>query len=259
MKTMFQDKPAVYPKNRVDGKAMKPLTQVLLDRRATSHFKSDPVPEEYLDAILQFAAQAPSSYNLQPWRFIIVREKENRERLKCAAYNQEKITEAPVVIITFGIKDDWKNHLDAVFQEGVRRGFGKPEMIPGLKKQASNFLEKAIAPAVWLNRHSMIAVTTMMLVAEAYGLDTAPMEGFDPAAVGREFGLPEGAEVVALLAIGYGKDPDKPYGGRFALSEIVCEEHYGRSWDSDGKRADRASKEMFEEIERKAKKDLQPA
>ncbi|HZF00836.1 MAG TPA: nitroreductase family protein [Methylomirabilota bacterium] len=256
---MFQDKPSVFPKNRVDGKAMKSLTQTLLDRRATSHFKSDPVPDEYLEAILQFAAQAPSGYNIQPWRFIVVREKENRERLKKAAYNQEKVGEAPVIIIAFAIKDDWKNYIDAIFQEGVRRGYGKPEMIPGLKKQASDFLEKGIPAPVWLNRHTMIAVTTMMLMAEAYGLDTAPMEGFDPAAVGREFGLPENAEVIGLLAIGCGAEPDKPYGGRLALSEIVHDEHFGRHWKSDGKSADQSSKEMFEEIERKAKKVLQPA
>jgi len=258
MKTMFQDKPSVYPKNRTDGKAMKPLTQVLLDRRATSHFKPDAVPEEYLEAILQFATQAPSGYNLQPWRFIVVREKANRERLQQAAFNQVKVGEAPVMVIFFGIKNDWKNYIDAVFQEGVRRGFGKPEMIPGLKKQASDFLEKNVAQPVWLARHTMIAFTAMMLIAEAYGLDTAPMEGFDPAAVGKAFGLPENAEVIALLAIGYGKDPDKPYGGRFALSEIVHDEHFGRPWDSDGKSADRSSKEMFDEVERKSKQKLQP-
>src|SRR3954467_788320 len=122
MKTMFQDKPSVYPKNCVDGKAMKPLTQVLLERRGTSHFKPDAVPEEYLEAILEFATQAPSGYNLQPWRFIVVREKENRERLQKAAFNQQKVGEAPVVVIFFGVKDDWKNYIDATFQEGVRRG-----------------------------------------------------------------------------------------------------------------------------------------
>lgn len=49
------------------------------------------MPDEYLEAILKFAAQAPSGYNLQPWRFIVVRDKANRERLQKAAYNQEKI------------------------------------------------------------------------------------------------------------------------------------------------------------------------
>ncbi len=142
MKTSFQDKPVLFPEKCADGRALKPITQVLLDRRATSHFKPDPVPEEYLEAILQFGTQAPSGYNLQPWRFIVVREKANRERLQKAAFNQEKVGEAPVNIIAFAIKNDWKNHIDEVFHEGVRRGDGKPEMIPGMKKMAWDFLEK---------------------------------------------------------------------------------------------------------------------
>jgi hypothetical protein len=70
----------------------------------------------------------------------------------------------------------------------------------------------------------------MMLVAESYGLDTAPMEGFDPGAVIKEFGLPKESEVIALLAIGFAKEPDKAYGGRLALAEIVYREKYGQNW-----------------------------
>jgi nitroreductase len=87
MKTLFREKPAAFPEHCPDGKPTKPLTQALLDRRATSHFKPNPVPEEYLEAILQFGTQAPSGY-LQPWRFVVVREKENRARLKKVAYNR---------------------------------------------------------------------------------------------------------------------------------------------------------------------------
>jgi len=164
-----------------------------------------------------------------------------------------------VVIIAFAIKNDWKNYIDAIFDEGIRRGYGKSETVPGIKKQASDFLEKGIPAPVWLNRHTMIAVTTMMLVAEAYGLDTAPMEGFDSQAVGRAFGLPADAEVIALVAMGYCRAPDKAYGGRLALSETVHEEHFGRRWNSDGKNAGQSSREMFEEIERKTTETLQPA
>ncbi len=57
----------------------------------------------------------------------------------------------------------------------------------------------------------------MMLVAEASGLDTAPMEGFDSGAVQRELNLPPESQVVALLAIGYAREPDKAYGGRISL------------------------------------------
>lgn len=258
MKALFQDQPVTFPKTCPDGRAVKPLTQALLERRATPHFKPDAVPEEYLETILQYGAQAPSGYNLQPWRFVVVRAKENRERLKAAAYKQDKIGEAPVVIIAFAVRDDWENHIDAILDESVRRGYGKPEMIPGLKKQVGDFLESGIPQPVWLNRHTMIAVTTMMLVAETYGLDTAPMEGFDSAAVRREFGLPHNAEVVALLAIGFAEGPDKPYGGRLDLSEIVHDEHFGKRWTSRWRDADHLSRSMFEQIARKANEPVTP-
>jgi hypothetical protein len=57
------------------------------------------------------------------------------------------------------------------------------------------------------------------------------MEGFDAAAVKREFGIPDEGEVVALLAIGRGAQPDKPYTGRFELSRIAYAERYGEAWN----------------------------
>jgi nitroreductase len=225
MKTDSQDKPARFPTTQVNGAPLKPITQVLLDRRATSHFKPDPVPDDYLEAILRLGGQAPSGYNLQPWRFIIVRKEENRRRLQAAAMGQSKIGEAPVVIIAFAVEGERKRSMDAIFQEGVRRGSGKADQVENVKKTATEFLDH-FPPGVWLNRHTMIAFTTMMLVAEAYGLDTAPMEGFDPEAVKREFNLPAHAHVVALLAIGFAADPDKAYPGRQPLSEFVHEENF---------------------------------
>jgi nitroreductase len=72
-----------------------------------------------------------------------------------------------------------------------------------------------------------------MLAAEAYGYDTAPMEGFVPDAVRSEFGIPEEAEVVALLAIGRAEEPDKPYTGRLALERVVYSERFGQPWKSN--------------------------
>jgi nitroreductase len=225
----MQDKPTRFPTTQPDGKPLKPITEVLLDRRATAHFLPDEVPEEYLNAILRFGAQAPSGYNLQPWRFVVVRDAANRQRLQRAAYNQPKVAEAPVVIIALGMKEDWKRRADEVFREGAERGAGRPDTVEQYKQGAFDFL--AHQPmAAWVNRHTMIAVTAMMLVAEAYGFDTAPMEGFDPAAVKREFGIPDEAEVVALLAIGRARQPDKPYPGRFALDRLVFAERFGQPW-----------------------------
>ena len=225
----MDDQPKSLPATQPNGQPLKPLTKVLLERRATSHFEPDEVPEEYLQAMLRLAAQAPSGYNLQPWRFIVVRGAENRKRLQGAAFGQPKIAEAPVVVIAIGMKEEWKQRADEVFQEGPKRGFGKPENTQKYMEGALGFLS-TLPMNVWVNRHTMIAFTTLMLAAEAYGFDTAPMEGFDAAAVKKEFAIPEEAEVVALLAIGRAKPPDKPYGGRFELSRIVYAEKYGEAW-----------------------------
>ena len=226
---MLEDRPANLPAARPDGSPLKPLTDVLLERRATNHFTDEEVPEEYLNAILKLGAQAPSGYNLQPWRFIVVRGAENRKRLQAVAFGQPKVGEAPVVIIAVGMKEEWKETADEVLQEGARRGAGKPEAVEGYKQQAVGFIS-SMDLGLWVNRHTMIAVTTLMLVAEAYGFDTAPMEGFDAAGVKREFGIPEEGEVVALLAIGRARQPDKPYTGRFPLSRIVYAERFGDAW-----------------------------
>jgi nitroreductase len=225
----MDDKPSQFPKNQPGGAPIKSITNVLLDRRATNHFKPDPVPEEFLNAILKFGAQAPSGYNFQPWRFIVVREAANRKRLMEAAFGQEKVGEAPVVLIALGLKEDYKRRAEEILADGARRGAGKVENVPKVRQQALEFL--GTLPAnMWVNRHVMIAFTTLMLVAEAYGFDTAPMEGFDAAAVKREFGVPEEAEVVALLAIGRATEPDKPYTGRLPLREVFFSERFGAAW-----------------------------
>ena len=228
----MKDKPTNFPTTQPDGEPLKPITQVLLERRATMHFTDEEVPEEYLNAILNFGGQAPSGYNLQPWRFIVVRDAENRKRLQKVAYNQPKVAEAPVVLICFGMQEEWKERAGEVFREGAERGAGDVATWQQARDSAVQALS-AIPAQTWLNRHTMIAVTTMMLVAESYGFDTAPMEGFDPAGVKREFELPDEAEVCALLAIGRAAQPDKVYAGRFELDRIVYSERYGEKWKSE--------------------------
>jgi nitroreductase len=220
------EKPSEFPRRRGDGGELRPLPELLLHRRATRSFKSDPVPDEYLRAILALGTQAPSGYNLQPWRFIVVSTPENRQRLMRAAFNQPKIGEAPVVIVALGMKNEWKALAEEVFREGAERRAGSRDWQKYMET-AMGFLGTQSMNA-WVTKHTMIAFTTMMYVAEAYGFDTAPMEGFDAAAVKREFAVPDEAEVIALLAIGYAQGEDKPYGGRFELPRVVFAEKYGQ-------------------------------
>ena len=222
------------PRNltRVPAEAARDLSEVIADRRATSHFTDEPVADDDLNKILHFAGQAPSGYNLQPWRFIVVREETNRLRLRNAAMDQEKVSEAPVVIIFVGMKEQTKKWAKEVFEEGNRRGLGRPENNDEIIQGATAAISD-LGWSLWLNRHVMISFSFAMLMAESLGYDTAPMEGFDPDAVKREFGIPKEGEVVALLAIGRAKEPKKKYPGRFPLSRIAYSEKFNEPWPEE--------------------------
>lgn len=214
----------------------KTLAHAIKDRRATPSFLSDPVPENDLKKILEAGLSAPSAYNLQPWRFVVVREVEQRARLRQAAMKQPKVEEAPVVIVACADLEGWRNgDLDEIIRLAQQHGYGDEARYASMRKNIASFFGSipgaagGIAPdfAVWANRQTMIAFTTMMWMAEVLGYDTAPMEGFYEDQVKATLGIPAHVRVVALLAIGRHKGEDKRFGGRFAMQRTVFAEKWG--------------------------------
>ena len=206
----------------------KSLSQAIAERRATPSFDGEPIPDSDLKKILEAGLKAPSGYNMQPWRFVVVRDPEQRRRLRAASYNQPKVEEASCVIVACGDADGWRNgDLEEMLRLG-RLG-GMPEnYAEQAKATVPNYLSNHPNFAMWLNRHVMIAFTTMMLMAEVLGYDTAPMEGFEEERVREVLRLPLSYNVVALLGIGHLKGPEKFNGGRFSMAQIVFAEEYGR-------------------------------
>jgi nitroreductase len=216
----------------------KLLSEVVRERRATPHFDpAVPVHEADLAKILSAGLHAPSGYNLQPWRFVVVRDSEQRKQLRQAAMNQPKVEEAPVVLVACGDKEGWKRgDLDDVMQMAKEHGYGGDAQHEQAKQAVRGFLGAppgsagGIAPdlGVWVNRHVTIATTTIMWMAEALGYDTAPMEGFDEKAVKQLLRIPDSVRVVMLLAIGRRKGEDKPYGGRFPVEHLCFADEWGK-------------------------------
>src|SRR3984957_6692602 len=206
----------------------KPLSDAIDQRRATPSFDGSPIPGADLKKILEAGLKAPSSYNMQPWRFVVVRSPEQRRRLRNASFNQAKVEEASAVIVACGDADGWRNgDLEEMLHLG-REG-GMPENYAEQAKiNIPNYLSNHPNFPMWLNRHVMIAFTTMMLMAEVLGYDTAPMEGFEQERGREVLKLPLSYHVVALLAIGHLKGNDKFYGGRFSMARTVFAEEYGR-------------------------------
>lgn len=214
----------------------KTLSQAIQDRRATPSFLPGPVPENDLKKILAAGLSAPSAYNLQPWRFVVVRDAGQRARLRQAAMKQTKVEEAPVVIVACADLEGWRNgDLDEIIRLAQQHGYGDEARYASMRKNIAGFFGSApgaaggLAPdfAVWANRQTMIAFTTMMWMAEVLGYDTAPMEGFYEDQVKAALAIPDHVRVVALLAIGHRNGDDKRFGGRFAMQRTVFADLWG--------------------------------
>jgi nitroreductase len=206
----------------------KTMSQMVLERRATPSFSSAPVHEEDLKRILRAGLEAPSGYNLQPWRFVVVRDPEQRKRLRVAAMNQAKIEEAPVVIVACGDTDGWRDgDLENMLHIGREHGFTDEAQAESVRRNVTKALGSSPNISMWVTKHTMIAATTMMWMAESLGYDTAPMEGFYEDQVREVLGIPARVRVICLLAIGRLQGPDKKYGGRFPATHTVFAERYG--------------------------------
>lgn len=209
------------------------FANVVARRRATPAFRKDPVPDDLLQQALELGTFAPSGYNLQPWRFVVVRDPEIKRRLRAAAYGQEKVEKAPVVIVACGDTAAWREHdLERALADGRATGsIPDDKTASGIRQSVNGFLGKTDL-AVWVTRQTMIAFSFLMLAAESLGLDTAPMEGFDEAMTRSVLGIPDTARVVALLALGYLDPPDKAFGGRFDLERVVYDGRWDTPWRS---------------------------
>lgn len=214
----------------------KLLSEVVQERRAIPSFEQVPIHSADLKKIIEAGLAAPSAYNLQPWRFVVVREREHKKRLRAAAFNQAKVEEASAVIVACGDPVGWREgDLDEVFRIGRQHGFKDEEKIRKTRSEVASLLggtpgkTGGIEPsvAVWINRHVMIAFTTMMWTAETLGYDTAPMEGFEEHKVKAALNIPKHVRVVALLAIGRRKGPNKQFAGRFDSSRTVFADEWG--------------------------------
>jgi len=89
-------------------------------RRSIRRYRKDPVPEGLLREVLEAALRAPSAWNLQPWRIVVVRDPATKRALREAAFGQAHVEEAPVVLVLYTDLEDALAHLDEVLHPGVQ-------------------------------------------------------------------------------------------------------------------------------------------
>lgn len=218
--------------------AEKPFSQAVKERRATPSFEDVPIHSADLEKIIRAGLEAPSGYNTQPWRFVVVRDAEQKKKLSTAAFGQSKVAQASAMIVACGDPLGWKDgDLEEMLRISAQHGFNDPAELEKIRKTVTGFLGAPAGKAagieptfdLWANRQTMIAFTTMMWAAETMGYDTAPMEGFMEDQVKALLKIPERVRVVALLAVGRLKGKDKMYAGRFEPARSVFAETWGQS------------------------------
>jgi nitroreductase len=192
----------------------------IYQRRAIKHFD----PEHRLTAeeetrLLEAAIQAPTSFNIQHWRFVVVRDPELRRRIRTEFGNdQAQMTDASLLVIMTADVQAWT-------KEPSRYWVNAP-------KEVADLLVGWMGPfhegREWLQRDEAqrsigMAMQTLMLAAKAMGYDSCPMIGFDIDKVAELINLPEDHVMGPMVAIGKGTKESWPKPGQLPLSELVYE------------------------------------
>jgi len=188
-------------------------------RRSVRAFEPEAVPREDLDEILRLTGLAPSAFNVQPWRFVVVKSPEARDKLAEAAFNQRQVRSAPVVIVLYTDMQDALATIDEVLHPGMdasARGGARERILRSFAAKTEAEREG------WGAEQGNIALGYLLLIAEAHGYQTSPMLGFDPDAVKVLLGLPAHVRIPALVAIGRGTETGWPH-HRHALDRVVSE------------------------------------
>ena len=174
-----------------------------LTRHSVRAYRDVAVTDDEVRALLELTGRAPSAFNLQPWRFIVVRDQATRDALQAAAYGQKQVGTAPVVIAMYADMEDTMAHLGEVVH---------PDLTADKKAGTISMLQNTFggmtveARATWANAQANIALGYLLLIARSEGLDTSPMLGFQADQVKQLLGIPAHATVTALVALGHGAD-----------------------------------------------------
>lgn len=202
-------------------------------RRAVRHFRTDPIADDEIKRLLDIAHWAPSGYNLQPTHFFVVTEKEIKEKLVEACFNQKQVLYAPATVVFTGDRKVIENQFqktvsldkeanainekyEQILNSYVPLAFSHEPMGMGWVWKAcllpfvQLFRPVPSMPAVhkryWLTKQVMLSAMIFMLAAEAAGYATVPMEGFDESRVRKILNIPSTHIIPVVIPVGYSAD-----------------------------------------------------
>ncbi|MEW6052426.1 MAG: nitroreductase family protein [Nitrospirota bacterium] len=207
------------------------VIQTIKERRSINYFESGKeISDRTLRELLEIGNLSPSSFNLQPWRVIVVRDPEKKKTLRRCAFNQPKVEEASAVLIMIADPKGLEENLDRVLDSWIELGFLTPEKRETYATIARNLqgTEESLKRKIFAAKNTALFAMNLMLAAKGLGLDTHPMDGFEEDCIKKEFGVPADKIIPMLIAVGYLKSgvPLLPRAFRRNIDEFVSFETY---------------------------------
>lgn len=190
--------------------------EAVKQRRAVKHYDvNHQMSQDEIDTLMTNALYSPTSFNIQNWRFVLVRDKEQRQKLKAAAWNQDQVTDASLLIVLCADLKSWERQPERYWKnapEDVQK-----MLVPMIGQY---YKDKDTLQRDEAMRSCGIAAQTIMLAAKAMGYDSCPMVGFDFEKVGEVINLPEDHVVTMMITVGKKLKDAHPRGGQLSLDEV---------------------------------------
>ncbi|WP_270179991.1 nitroreductase family protein [Alkalihalobacillus sp. CinArs1] len=199
--------------------------EVMKERHSVRKYeKGVKIPDEDMNEILNATIEAPSSWNLQHWKFLVIEDNEKKEKLLPIAFNQQQVVDSSATIVILG--DTEANlHAEEIYGQAVENGFMDNAVKETLVSQINGAYERegfAYSEAV---KNSSLAAMQLMLAAKAKGYDTIPMGGFNPQALIDEFNIPSRYVPVMLISIGKAA-AEAHASARFPVERVVIKDSF---------------------------------
>lgn len=196
--------------------------QAIKTRRAVKQY--DPnhsMTEDEIRDLLSLAILSPTAFNLQNWRFVIVRDRELRRKIRATAWEQAQVTDASLLIVLCADLKAWEKQPQRYWRNAPREV--QDYIVPAIDNYYRGKDQVQRDEAM---RSCGIAAQTLMLAARDMGYDSCPMDGFDFDAVGELINLPEDHVIALFVVIGKATQPALPRGGQLPLQEVLVDDHF---------------------------------
>lgn len=194
-------------------------------RRSVHQYADVDIDADTFADIFEDVRHAPSSFNLQPWEFLVV-QGEDLEQLQSVAYGQEHVADAAAVVVVLGTLDP-SDHAERVTADLLEKGFLPDEETAEARLDTIASLADADAETrrVWTVQSCTLAAMTLMHAAWGRGIASCPMGGFDADALRESFDVPADYEPALLVTLGYpaedAPDMERPRKFRRPTDEFV--------------------------------------